>query len=212
MAGLSGTGRVADDLYLVAHHEITGKPYVQPRALGLGLAGGLLSELMLAGHISLWHEEVVLAGHTVPGEGLTGRLLGLLASEHEHHPVRDWLLFLGRTAAEDAARRLEGAGYLTRAGGRWRGRRWVPVDGDSAFSPLLRVRAALDCSQPLTAHNAVLAGLVSACGLGFRLAQYTPARAGRSTGQAVAQLDPVLRELIAQIQAAVDAALLAHRV
>ena len=52
MPGLSGTGRVADDLYLMAHHEISGKPYVQPRALGLGLAGGLLADLMLAGHIS----------------------------------------------------------------------------------------------------------------------------------------------------------------
>ncbi len=38
MTGLSGTGRVGDDLYLIAHHEISGKPYVQPRALGLGLA------------------------------------------------------------------------------------------------------------------------------------------------------------------------------
>ena len=46
-AGLSGTGRLADDLYLMAHHELTGRPFVQPRALGTGLAGGLLAELML---------------------------------------------------------------------------------------------------------------------------------------------------------------------
>lgn len=72
MTGLVGTGRVADDLYLIAHHEINGKPYVQPRTLGLGLAGGLVTELMLAGHISLWHEEVVAVGRAVPGEALTG--------------------------------------------------------------------------------------------------------------------------------------------
>jgi len=46
-AGLSGIGQVADDLYLMAHHEVTGKPFVQPRALGAGLAGALLAELML---------------------------------------------------------------------------------------------------------------------------------------------------------------------
>lgn len=154
VAGLSGIGRVADDLYLMAHHEISGRPYVQARASGLGLAGALLAELMLAGHISLWHEEVVAAGRTAAEEELTGHPLGLLASEHEHHPVRDWLLFVMRTAAEGVARRLEDAGYLTRAGGRWRGRRWVPVDADSAFAPLLPVRAALDSFQPLTAHNA----------------------------------------------------------
>jgi hypothetical protein len=34
VARLSGTGRLADDLYLMAHHEVTGKPYLQPRAAG----------------------------------------------------------------------------------------------------------------------------------------------------------------------------------
>jgi hypothetical protein len=43
VTGLSGTGRLADDLYLLAHHEITGKPHLQPRAAGLGLAGALLA-------------------------------------------------------------------------------------------------------------------------------------------------------------------------
>ena len=47
-AGLSGTGLVADDLYLMAHDDRSGKPYLQPQALGIGLAGALLAELMLA--------------------------------------------------------------------------------------------------------------------------------------------------------------------
>ena len=33
-AGLGGTGLVADDLYLMAHHEVNGKPFVQPREIG----------------------------------------------------------------------------------------------------------------------------------------------------------------------------------
>ena len=53
MARLNGTGRLADDLYLVAHHELTGRPHLQPRAAGLGLAGGLLAELMLSGSLRL---------------------------------------------------------------------------------------------------------------------------------------------------------------
>ena len=48
MPGLSGTGRLADDLYLLAHHEHTGVSHLQPRALGVGLAGGLLAELALS--------------------------------------------------------------------------------------------------------------------------------------------------------------------
>jgi hypothetical protein len=43
---LSGTGLVGDDLWLLAHHEVIGRPYLQARQLGLGLAGGLLAELM----------------------------------------------------------------------------------------------------------------------------------------------------------------------
>jgi hypothetical protein len=212
--GLSGTGRVADDLYLMGHSDVTGKPYVQPRALGLGLAGGLLAELMLTGHVGLRQEELVtVVSRAAPGDELTGHVLGLLAGERERRQVRDWLVFLGRTAAGDVARRLEGAGYLTQERG-WRGRRWVPADSDSAFAPMLRVSAALDCSRPLTAHGAVLAGLVAACGLGFRLTPYTtytPAAVSHGTGQAVARLHPVLQELIAHTQAAVDGALLAHR-
>ena len=52
-AGLGGTGRVADDLYLMAHHEVSGRPLLQPRALGTGLAAALLAELMLGGSIVL---------------------------------------------------------------------------------------------------------------------------------------------------------------
>ena len=36
MAGLGGTGRLADDLYLMAHHDVSGRPYLQPREAGLG--------------------------------------------------------------------------------------------------------------------------------------------------------------------------------
>ena len=37
MARLSGTGRLADDLYLMAHHDISGKPHLQPQQLDPGL-------------------------------------------------------------------------------------------------------------------------------------------------------------------------------
>ena len=58
--GLSGTGLVADDLYLLGHDDRSGKPLLQPRALGTGLAGALLAELMLAGCIGLRHDGTVV--------------------------------------------------------------------------------------------------------------------------------------------------------
>ena len=214
MARLSGTGRLADDLYLLAHHEITGKPHLQPRAAGLGLAGALLAELMLSGNAYLRPDRIAVTDRSPPEEGLARSVLGLLVSEPDQHAPRDWLLFLARTAAEDVARRLEQSGYLTRISSRrpWRGERWVPVDSDCAFAPFLRVKSALDSSRPVTAQNAVLAGLAVACGLGRHLALYLPPKAHHRLQEAAQQLHPSLQDLIAQTQAAVDSALLSHRV
>jgi len=214
VARLSGTGRLADDLYLLAHHEVTGKPHLQPRAVGLGLAGALLAELMLSGNAYLRPDRIAVTDRSPPEEGLTRSVLGLLVSEPEQHAPRDWLLFLARTAAEDVARRLEQSGYLTRISSRrpWRGERWVPVDADCAFAPFLRVKSALDSSRPVTAQNAVLAGLAAACGLGRHLALYLPPKAHHRLQEVAQQLHPSLRDLIAQTQAAVDSALLSHRV
>lgn len=214
MTDLGGTGLIADDLYLLAHHDVTGKPFVQPRALGLGIGAGLLAELVLPGAITVGRGSVVPVARRIRGdESVTGRLLNLMVSEPERHPVREWLLFCARTAAEDVATRLERSGYLATAGGRvpWRGKRWVPVDVDCAFAPLLRVRAALDASRPPSARGAVLAGLAAASGLGFRLKEYAVPRLPRSVEETVEYLDYGLRELVAQTQAAVDSAILLPR-
>jgi len=214
VAQLSGTGRLADDLYLLAHHEITGKLHLQPRAAGLGLAGALLAELMLSGKIYFQADQIMVADRSPPGDGLARSVLGLLVSEPEQHAPRDWLLFLARTAAEDVALRLEQSGYLTRISSRrpWRGQRWIPVDADCAFAPFLRAKSALDSSKPVTAQNAALAGLAAACGLGRQMALYLPPKAHHRLQEAAQQLHPSLRDLITQTQAAVDSALLSHRV
>jgi hypothetical protein len=214
VAQLGGTGRLADDLYLLAHHEITGKLHLQPRAAGLGLAGALLAELTLSGKIYLQPDRIMVADRSPPGDGLARSVLGLLVSEPEQHAPRDWLLFLARTAAEDVALRLEQSGYLTRISSRrpWRGQRWIPVDADCAFAPFLRAKSALDSSKPITAQNAALAGLAAACGLGRQMALYLPPKAHHRLQEAAQQLHPSLRDLITQTQAAVDSALLSHRV
>jgi hypothetical protein len=182
--------------------------------VGLGLAGGLLAELMLAGSLQLWHGLVLVADGVPPRDELAHRVLELVGSEREDLAVRDWLLFLARSAAGNVARRLEQEGYLTLAAPQrlWRSERWVPVDADCAFAPLVRVKSALDSTSPVAAQHVVLAGLAASCGLGHQLALYLPPGARHRLDQAVHILHPQLRELIAQIQLAVDSALLAHRV
>jgi Golgi phosphoprotein 3 (GPP34) len=213
--GLEGTGRVADDLWLLAHSDVTGRSYIQPRPLGLGLPGALLAELALVGVVSVAGDQItVTTGHRPPGDALASQVLSLMAKERESHPVGEWLAYLARTAPDGVASRLAAAGYLVPAGRwpPWRPARWMPADRDSAFAPVLRARAALDASRSLTIHTAVLAGLADACGLGFHLAQYAPAHHARPADQVANQLGPGLQDLIAQVKTAVDSAVLAHRV
>ncbi len=215
MARLTGTGRIADDLYLIAHHEVSGRPYLHPRAIGIGLAAALLAELALPDLIRVWPDAIVVTGRRVPiQDGLARAVIGQLLAEPERHPARDWLQYLSRTATRDVAGRLERAGYLTQAWSRrpWRGERWIPVDADCAFAPFYRVLGALDPARNTTVTGTVVAGLARACGLGSRLAQFGPAGAQHHLDESVGRLKPDLRELIAQTQAAVDSAVLSHRV
>ena len=160
--GLAGTGLVADDIYLLGHDDRSGRPLLQPRALGIGLAGALLADLILAGLIGLRPDNAVVITRETPRDVVARhRLLRQVAAEPWPQPARSWLRFLAPTAARDVALRLEAAGYLERARGRvrWRQGQWVPVNPDWAFAPMLLVRSALDPTRPLTARAAALAGL-----------------------------------------------------
>jgi hypothetical protein len=210
---LTGTGRIADDLYLLAHHDVTGRPFLQPRALGAGLAGALLAELVLAGTIRVLDDQIHVAG-PLPADGLADHIAQQLLGEHQWHPARDWLAFLTSTAEQDVAVRLARAGYLTQVSSRrpWRPARWVPADSDAAFAPLIRIRIVLDPARTATVPDVALAGLAAACGLGSRIVQYGRSGARHRLDEAVRYLQPPdLRELIACTQSAVDSAVLSHR-
>lgn len=219
---LRGTGRVADDLYLIAHHELTGKPYLSTRATGIGLAGGLLAELFVAQTPTValdrgcvlvrYRKTSSVVRYARPDDPVLGHVHDLIVAEPRPQPVRNWLLFLGKTSAAQVAGRLEHAGYLARPGNRilQRSRRPVPLDGSWAQCALLRANAGLNATRALTLYAAVLAGLAGACGLGFRFSNLSDAPP-YSTGEIAQVLPPPLRELIAQVQAAADAALLSAR-
>jgi hypothetical protein len=210
MVSLTGTGRLADDVYLLAHHDVNGKPYLHARALGLGLAGALLAELVLEEKILIRQGQLMVTGFEACRDALTQHVMDLVLREFDGYPISDWLTFLSRTTPREVACRLEASGYLTRSG-RWRAGRFLPVNAESAFAPMIRVRTALDPSRQATDECIVLAGVATACGLSSRFLPYGPPSARQHLNDAIRQLSPSLRDLIGHTQAAVDSALLSHR-
>jgi Golgi phosphoprotein 3 (GPP34) len=213
VAALAGTGRLADDLYLIAHDDRTGRPRLQPRAAGLGLAGGLLAELVLAGRIVIAGDTLAAAGGPDPGDRLARLVLGQLAGEPRRHETGDWLEFLARTAVADVAGRLAQAGYLGWRPARRprRGGRWVPASPSCAFTALARAAGALHPARPLTAPGASLAAMAAACGLGRLVTEHATPGA-RSLEDTAVFLPPALQYLTARTREAVDSALLAHQI
>jgi len=217
---LAGTGQIADDLYLMAHDENTGRPLIGPRLLGTGLAAALLAELMLAGGLVL-HDgsagDVTVTSGTVVArraeitDDLARHIHQVVAVEPRLHPVQVWLEFLASDAAQNVAFRLGRAGYLEQAPSRlpWKAARWIPVNPDWAYAPLARACRAGAADRSFHPGHAVLAGLGEACGLGFRMTGLLPA--GHSMADATGRLSLPLQNLIGATQAIAGAAVLARR-
>ena len=97
--------RIADDLFLIALDDRTGRFRLEAGALGLGLGGAILAELLLAGCIAVSTERVSVRPRTSPPDSLTHAIVELLAAEPQHN-LRTWVTFLARDAVEKTAERL----------------------------------------------------------------------------------------------------------
>jgi hypothetical protein len=174
LAGLSGTGKLADDLWLLAHDDRTGRPLLAGRQLGLGLAGALLAELAAVSYIRVTAQRVTVSGplpgpadpaagrpreRPPPADPLAKETLERLGREAGVYTPAEWLAYLGQDADADVAGRLTKAGYLARVPPRlWRrAGRVAPVDPDAAFAPMYRAAAALDSARELPAASGQLA-------------------------------------------------------
>jgi hypothetical protein len=219
---LSGTGLVADDLWLAAHREDTGRPCLSPRALGTGVAGGLLAELIITWRAITIQQGCVfpvlrqayhqVAGYVLPDEPVARGIAELIVAEPRPWHTADWLSFLARHAPGDVSGRLEHAGYLRRHAQRLpRRSRLLPGDPDWAHCALLRAWAGLDAARPPDLHCMVLAGLALACGLGPQLAPLGSGAQLRTVSDVIGLLPPELAELVAHVQAGSDAALMSNR-
>jgi hypothetical protein len=161
---------LSDDLYSICFQEQTGRAVVTEAVAGLGLAGGLLAELVLGGHL-LVHDGLLYpaAGVAPPNDLPLWEVLHAVAGQQQPLEVGTWLRFLAPEAVTDVRHRMRNAGLLARVRTRRLGvtgrDRYLPADSNAAAWPAIRLANQLCARDPVPLPDAVLAGLVHACGL-----------------------------------------------
>jgi transcriptional regulator with XRE-family HTH domain len=104
---------IANEFYLITHDSRTGKPRLHQHALQVGLATGVMAELLVAQALQIDVDSTRLEvgpPDRVPAEPLAQEVFGLL--KQEQHSLRTWLEFFAQTSIENVALRLERAGLV----------------------------------------------------------------------------------------------------
>jgi hypothetical protein len=203
---------LADEFFLLAHDDVSGKPRLHPRVIGIGLASALICELVLFGRVRIQGSDlIVVDGHPIDDE-LADRVLTAIAGRRRQ-PVSFWLAALAETAPADVAARLAADGVVNRVSSRWPGRgdRWVPADMSTAAWPAARLRMLLTHQEAPTIPDVALAGLALSCGLSSYLLWDTAPEVRDHLDRLLSELPPV-RDLLAHTEAAVSDAVMSRRV
>lgn len=208
---------LADELFCIAHDDRTGRSRLHSRVLGLGLAAGLLGELVLCDRVEIADGGGIrVVNRAPPADVLAHATLSQLLAQSQHRDLRTWLAFLAETAVESVAGRLVLAGVWQREERRRLGRTrvWhVPTDANVVAWRGMRLARLLTSTDVIDTPDAVLAGLVAVTGLVEVVLWQSE---GRESGLAritaeVGRLSWSLYHLIAFTQAAVGDAVLAPR-
>ncbi|WP_432833158.1 GOLPH3/VPS74 family protein [Dactylosporangium sp. CA-092794] len=205
---------LADDFFLIAHDDRTGRSRLSQRAVELGLAGAMLGELILEQRIMIEGARLRVIGHEPPPDPLAHTNLATMIAEPQHREVRTWLLFLGQTAVDAVGQRLARAGLVEQARVRRllvSSTRWLAVDMNLPAGRVERLRRLLTVGEPMRVADTTLAGLTDATGLSRHVMWDRDPIGLKRLRQAITTLPPPLRDLILQVEQAVGDAVLSQR-
>ncbi|MEV0968266.1 GOLPH3/VPS74 family protein [Microtetraspora glauca] len=203
---------LTDDLFFVMHDSVTGRTRLHPRLASLGLAGAVISELMLAERATLdlasGQDRLYATSRDATGDPLTQSVLDHLIAEPQH-PVATWLHFFARTIYADVTGRMIAAKLLKPpARHLLKQQPAAPVNTNTAAWPLARLNLSVERRKPPVIRDCVLFGLFVATGGAQRaLREHDPAFAAAT----IAVLSAPLQKLIVQTQVAVGEAVISRR-
>jgi hypothetical protein len=215
-----------EDFYLLAHDNV-GRPRLHARAAAIGLAAGVVAELILTGHATIQQRRLTVPQppgaeegtwrYAPPHDPLLQTVWDQICREPVHQ-VRTWLGVLAPTITEAVAARLTDAGLVrpVEVGRLRRTTRYQPIDPDTGTKIKVILGARLIDNDPtIDWPEAVLAGLLRATGLIDDILWRDHAGRGRRYLEAilagVRQEMPAFTDLFADTEAAVGDAVLTHR-
>lgn len=206
--------RLADEFFLLALDDRTGRSLLSPRVLGLGLAGALLVELIIERKITVQRDRIVVLDRQPSADPLGQRILAHLAGELSEHEVRTWLVYLARDAREQVATRLRRAGHIRQEQVRrlWRSEVvYPPTDLNAAALPRARLVHSLTRRLPMPWAEVALAGLAVATGLDSHLLYTADDAAGEYLRHLIEHLPSPVHVLVWHAHAAVGDAVITGR-
>lgn len=210
---------LADQFFLIAHEDRTGRSRLHPRATGLGLAAALIGELMLEGRVRIFDGDLHIVSRQPPRDALAHDILDLLIAQPQHREVRTWLAFLSQDAAVRVGERLMRLGAVqpvTRRKMLSTQTLYMPNTEQqrnaAAWAPM-RLANILVRGLDMSVSDRVLAGLVAATGLTRHVLWDFEAHrhALLLLPNAIASLPSDLRELIEYTEASVGSVLTVGR-
>jgi hypothetical protein len=207
--------RLADDLWIIVHSDRTVR--LNEVALGLALAGALLGELALSGHIAVRDGNVSVTDETPPTDAACHAILEQILAESPRHHVRVWVKFLAASAEQTVIARLLRARLVERVQQRRRLVRTTvvhrPGDRSQAYWRSVRLKRALAGRYgPTRWDDMFLAGLVDATGFLPAVLQEDHVAGHTYLAQWLPRADPPsLHELAAAVATLVGDAVLGAR-
>jgi hypothetical protein len=210
---------LADQYFLIAHEDRTGRSRLHPRATGLGLAGALIGELILEGRVGIADGDLMILDRHPPADALAHDILDLLIAQSRHRDVRTWLAFLSQDAAARVGERLMRLGavepvvrrrmlstqtlYMPNSAEQRNAAAWAPA----------RLANLLVRGIEMSVSDRILVGLIAATGL-TRHVLYDfemHRQAFQTLPNAVESLPSDLRELVEYTEASVGSVLTVGR-
>jgi hypothetical protein len=224
---------LADNLWLTAHEDRYGKCYVSPLALGLGLAGGLLAELVLWRHLEVGADGELeipnmedrigpaMFSPIAVEDPLSAQILHRIMAERSKPAgdramhVSGWLRSLSPNANSMVTKRLLDKDVIRRVEYTRRFRKPVVrhevINVNDGSAPASNITGRLARREPIDRWYLAFAGFALATGLERQLLRDTPEVQRRYLGTQLAGLWPSLRCLIAETDSAVGNAAFTHR-